>query len=202
MLALARADAGQSVRRERVDLNAIAADVCRQAPYFNAMVAVRLNATGEDVCLMGDPDLLRQLILILLDNALKYTPAGGSVTVGTASELRGVRLIVKDTGIGMREADIAGAFDRFYQADRARRSGGFGLGLSIAKWIVEAHGASLDIKSAPDQGTTVTVRLPRNLPSSDEETDSPTEAAGEPNGRSVAHAEQPAPPRTDDLVSS
>ncbi len=202
MLALARADAGQSLRLERVDLNAIAADVCRQAPYFNAMVAVRLNATGEDVCLMGDPDLLRQLVLILLDNALKYTPAGGSVTVGTASELRGVRLIVKDTGIGMREADIAGAFDRFYQADRARHSGGFGLGLSIAKWIVEAHGANLDIKSAPDQGTAVTVRLPRNMPSSDEETESPTEAAGESNGRSVAHAEQPAPPRTDDLVSS
>ena len=202
MLALARADAGQSLRLERVDLNAIAADVCRQAPYFNAMVAVRLNATGEDVCLMGDPDLLRQLVLILLDNALKYTPAGGSVTVGTASELRGVRLIVKDTGIGMREADIASAFDRFYQADRARHSGGFGLGLSIAKLIVEAHGASLDIKSAPDQGTTVTVRLPRNMPSLDEETESPSEAAGDPNGQSVAHAEHPAPPRTDDLVSS
>ena len=202
MLALARADAGQSLRLERVDLNAIAADVCRQAPYFNAMVAVRLNVTGEDVCLMGDPDLLRQLVLILLDNALKYTPAGGSVTVGTASELRGVRLIVKDTGIGMREADIGSAFDRLYQADRARHSGGFGLGLSIAKLIVEAHGASLDIKSAPDQGTTVTVRLPRNMPSLDEETESPSEAAGDPNGQSVAHAEHPAPPRTDDLVSS
>ena len=201
MLALARADAGQTVRRERVDLNAIAADVCRQAPYFNAMVAVRLNTTGEDVSVMGDPDLLRQLVLILLDNALKYTPAGSSVTVGTASELHAVRLIVKDTGIGMREADIASAFDRFFQADRTRHSGGFGLGLSIAKWIVEAHGASLDIKSAPDQGTTVTVRLPRNMPGLDGGIEAPTRAAQETDGKNGAHGAHSLPPQTDDVAT-
>jgi signal transduction histidine kinase len=159
MLALARADAGRTIRQEWVDLNAIAADVCRQAPYFNSMVAVQLNASDGKASVKGDPDLLRQLILILLDNALKYTPAGGSVTVSTESKPRAVHLIVEDTGIGMRQADIASAFDRFYQADKARHSGGFGLGLSIAKWIVEAHGADLDITSAPEQGTTVTVTL-------------------------------------------
>ena len=162
MLALARADAGETVRRERVDINAIAADVCRQAPYFNALVAVNVETTDNDVCVYGDPDLLRQLVLILLDNALKYTPAGGSVTVSTTGEDRSVYLVVQDTGIGMRQADLANAFDRFYQADRARQSGGFGLGLSIAKWIVEAHGAELDITSAPDEGTTVSVKLPRD----------------------------------------
>ncbi len=182
MLALARADAGQTMRRERVDLNAIAADVCRQAPYFNAMVAVQLNASDEDVCVLGDPDLLRQLILILLDNALKYTPAGGTVTVSTASELRLVRLTVNDTGIGMRETDIASAFDRFYQADRTRHSGGFGLGLSIAKWIVEAHNAELDITSAPEQGTTVMVKLPRNLAGLEDELDVSAETAEQSDG--------------------
>ena len=187
MLALARADAGQTVRRERVDINEIAADVCRQAPYFNAMVAVRLIATDEDVCIMGDPDLLRQLVLILLDNALKYTPAGGTVTIDTASELHAVRLIVNDTGIGMRETDIASAFDRFFQADSTRHSGGFGLGLSIAKWIVEAHGADLDIKSAPDQGTTVTVRLPRNMSVLGGEVAAPTESELDADDESGAH---------------
>ena len=201
MLALARADAGQTVRRERVDINAIAADVCRQAPYFNAMVAVRLNATGEDACVMGDPDLLRQLILILLDNALKYTPAGGSVTIGVASELRAVRLTVKDTGIGMREADIANAFNRFYQADRARHSGGFGLGLAIAKWIVEAHSAELDIKSATDQGTSVTVRLPRNLASPEGEIGAPVKAEEQAAGENATLFDHAVRQQTDDIVS-
>ena len=200
MLALARADAGQTVRRERVDLNAIAADVCRQAPYFNALVEVKLAAASEDVCVLGDPDLLRQLVLILVDNALKYTPAGGSVTVGTQSEMHAVRLIVQDTGIGMREADIANAFNRFYQADRARHSGGFGLGLSIAKWIVEAHGADLDIKSAPDQGTTVTVRLPRNFSSIDGESAAPRTATARTNGDESTVPDHVAS-HTDDVVS-
>lgn len=201
MLALARADAGQTVRRERVDLNAIAADVCRQAPYFNAMVEVQMNAASEDVSLLGDPDLLRQLVLILLDNALKYTPAGGSVSVSTATDAHAVFLTVQDTGIGMRKADIAGAFDRFYQADRTRHSGGFGLGLSIAKWIVEAHGASLDIKSAPDQGTTVTVRLPRSLTNVEGDTEESSSAGDWPNSKSRLQAQEPKPPQTDDVVS-
>lgn len=200
MLALARADAGQTVRRERVDLSAITADVCRQAPYFNALVEVKLAASDEDVCVLGDPDLLRQLVLILVDNALKYTPAGGSVTVGTESEMHAVRLIVQDTGIGMREADIANAFNRFYQADRARHSGGFGLGLSIAKWIVEAHGADLDIKSAPDQGTTVTVKLPRNFASLEGEAEAPRAASPGTNGEEATLTGQAAP-RSDDVVS-
>lgn len=199
MLALARADAGQTVRRERVDLNAIAADVCRQAPYFNAMVAVRLNAARDDVCVMGDPDLLRQLVLILLDNALKYTPAGGSVTLSTVNEMRAVRLIVEDTGIGMRESDIANAFDRFYQADRARHSGGFGLGLSIAKWIVEAHSADLDITSAPDRGTTVSVVLPRNLVGLEGEIDPSASAVGETDSSDATLFDHAAQRQSDDI---
>lgn len=201
MLALARADAGQTVRRERVDLNGIAADVVRQAPYFNPMVGVHLRAATDDVCVLGDPDLLRQLVLILLDNALKYTPAGGSVTVSTLSKMRAVHLTVQDTGIGMREADIASAFDRFYQADRARHSGGFGLGLSIAKWIVEAHGADLDIKSAPDQGTTVTVKLPRNLAGLEEDSDAPQKAVRETNGENATLFDHASQRQSDDVVS-
>ena len=202
MLALARADAGQTVRRERVDLNAIAADVCRQAPYFNAMVSVRMLAASEPAYVWGDPDLLRQLVLILIDNALKYTPAGGSVTVSTADTRHAASLTVQDTGIGMRQADIASAFDRFYQADRARRSGGFGLGLSIAKWIAEAHGADLDIESAPGQGTTVRVKLHRSVPTTDAvsraaaatpaATGATPAAPTESNGESAARADRTA----------
>ena len=181
--------------------------MCRQAPYFNALVDVEMNAASEDVSVLGDPDLLRQLVLILVDNALKYTPAGGTVTVSTLSNARAVELEVQDTGIGMRQADIASAFDRFYQADRARRSGGFGLGLSIAKWIVEAHGANLDIKSAPDQGTTVKVTLPASMSVTGDQlagatnSEETAETIGETTGANTARASQTASPPTGDKAS-
>lgn len=110
----------------------------------------------------ADKERLLQLVLILLDNALQYTPAGGSVSLSAETDDRTLTLTVADTGIGIdpdRHDDI---FERFYRGDaaRGREKGRLGLGLSIAKWIVEAHRGSIHVKSAPGQGSTFTVKLP------------------------------------------
>jgi signal transduction histidine kinase len=107
---------------------------------------------------------LLQLLLNLLDNAVKYTPAGGQVTVGWNVDGRHVDLWVRDTGIGIASEHLPHVFDRFYRADKARSraEGGAGLGLSICRWIAEAHGGSISVQSALGNGATFTVKLPLN----------------------------------------
>jgi len=105
------------------------------------------------------------LLLILLDNAIKYTPPGGSVTVGLRIESRSgsagvARISVVDTGIGIARADLPHVFERFYRADRARQTGGTGLGLAIGKWISEAHGGSITVESETGSGSIFTITLP------------------------------------------
>jgi Signal transduction histidine kinase len=116
----------------------------------------------EPAVIWGDADRLEQLLLILLDNGLKYTPVGGTVTVGLRPHEHGVELLVRDTGIGIAEEDIPHVFERFYRADRARRRdpGGTGLGLSVAQWIVVQHNATLTLQSTIGQGTLITVQFP------------------------------------------
>ncbi len=113
----------------------------------------------------GDEDRLKQVVVILLDNALKYTLAGGQVTLGLRHDDAGIEILVRDTGIGIASDDIAHVFERFYRADQARSHdpGGTGLGLPIAQWIVEQHGGTITLESQPGHGTLVVVHLP--LPS-------------------------------------
>ena len=116
----------------------------------------------------GDPDRLQQLLINLVDNAIKYTPSGGQVTVaareiGSATDThRQIQIVVADTGAGIPEKDLPRLTERFYRVDKARSRdlGGTGLGLAIVKHIVQAHGGELKITSAVNKGTTVTVRLP------------------------------------------
>ncbi|HEY3109958.1 MAG TPA: ATP-binding protein [Chloroflexota bacterium] len=112
--------------------------------------------------LEADPDRLRQVLLILLDNALKHTPSGGKVTVGVRREERHVAFEVADTGSGIAPEHLPRLFERFYRADaaRGRVEGGSGLGLAIAKSLVEAHAGELAAESAPGRGTRMTIRLP------------------------------------------
>src|SRR5581483_2265806 len=100
----------------------------------------------------GDILRLRQLLLILLDNALKHTPAGGSVRVVLFTAGNRIGLQVSDSGPGITPADLPHVFNRFYRADQARTREGTGLGLAIAKWIVEAHGGRLQASNTPDGG--------------------------------------------------
>ena len=103
------------------------------------------------------------MLLNLLDNAIKYTPSGGRVTAGWSINGTQVELWVRDTGAGIAPEHLPHIFDRFYRVDKARSraEGGAGLGLSICRWIAEAHGGSISVESAPGQGSTFTVRLPR-----------------------------------------
>lgn len=110
----------------------------------------------------GDSARLTQVLVNLVDNAIKYTPAAGRVTVRAMPDQGGVRLQVSDTGVGIPPADLGRVFERFYRVDkaRARSSGGTGLGLSIVRHIVEAHGGTIEVESEVGKGTTFSVWLP------------------------------------------
>ena len=109
-----------------------------------------------------DEDLILQLLLNLLDNAIKYTESGGSVVTGWNESEGGARIWVRDSGLGIPAEHLARVFDRFYRVDKARSrtEGGAGLGLSISRWIAEAHDATLTIESEPGRGTTVELAIP------------------------------------------
>lgn len=116
----------------------------------------------SDMDVVGDEDRLRQLVLILFDNAVKYSLSGGSVLVSCHLKGNAVVLEVKDTGVGISASDLPRVFDRFYRGDKARSraNGGAGLGLSIAHWIVKAHRGKISVSSAISNGTTFQVLLP------------------------------------------
>jgi len=161
LLALARADAGVAPQQRPVDLDAVALDAFRSARQLAQNQQLALD-TLEPVQVIGDADRLKQLLLIVLDNALKYTPSGGRVTMGLRQCVGSSEITVQDTGVGIAAEDLPRVFERFYRADpaRSRDAGGTGLGLPIARWIVEQHHGAIHIDSVPGQGTTVTVSLP------------------------------------------
>lgn len=161
LLSLARADAGQRMIRRSVDLDRIVVDGVRTMRRLAGDVDLRIT-TLEPAMVAGDPDRLKQVLVILLENALHYTPAGGRVRVSLRRQAEQATLAVEDTGIGIAAADLSHIFDRFYRADpaRSRVAGGSGLGLAIAKWIVEAHDGGIEVESEPDHGTIVRLWLP------------------------------------------
>jgi len=163
MLTLARADVREApFASESVDLSRLAGDITREARVlFDAKGTALSYEKAEGLSVMGDEQRLRELLLILLDNALKYTDAGGNVRVGVAKSEGRVRLSVADSGRGIPAEDLPHVFDRFYRADKARsrEMGGTGLGLAIAKWITDAHGGTIALDSTAGVGTTVTVEL-------------------------------------------
>ena len=169
LLTLARADEGIApLHRERVDLRALVEETRETGELLAEQAGVHIEvATPPDpVVLDVDGQRLRQLVLNLLTNAVKYTPRGGSVRVQLGQEDSRVTLSVADTGIGIALGDLPHIFDRFWRADSARtRTGerpGAGLGLAICKWIAEAHGGRIEVASRPGRGTTFTVTLPRD----------------------------------------
>jgi signal transduction histidine kinase len=165
LFVLARQPAeGPTVAREPVNLTAVVADCARAAQVLAAQKDLKLNVSGPlpPVSLVGDDEMLRRVLLNLLDNAVKYTPAGGEIKVALETQDGGATIVVSDTGIGIPGADLARIFDRFYRVDKARSRalGGAGLGLAIASWIVAGHGGSLSVSSAVGAGTVFTVKLP------------------------------------------
>jgi signal transduction histidine kinase len=110
----------------------------------------------------ADRAMIGQMLRALLDNSVKYTPAGGTITLGYRKTAQGSELYVRDNGVGMEEADCEQIFQRFYRVDaaRARATGGMGLGLSIVLAIAQSHGGSATAQSKPGKGTTITVTIP------------------------------------------
>jgi signal transduction histidine kinase len=163
LLMLARADAGErAIAPTRLYVDDIALDAVASVRVLAERRGVDLDVLEfEESAAVADPMLVRQLLVILLDNAVKFTSPGGRVSLSVRPESARSTVIVADTGVGIAAGELPRIFDRFYRGDDARRrSDGAGLGLSIAKWITNAHGAELTVDSVVGEGTRVTVRFP------------------------------------------
>jgi len=193
LLTLARADEGRApLAVEESDLREVVADVSETAGILgeDAQVRVTTHMPEGPVLLQVDKHRIRELMLNLVTNAIKYTPRGGHVEISLAHRPHDeVALTVRDTGIGIAASDLPHVFERFWRADRVRSRrivtvdsswaldrGGFGLGLSIAQWIVQAHGGTLTVQSRLGRGSLFTVVLP-TVPSADDDVTDRTEAA-------------------------
>jgi signal transduction histidine kinase len=172
LLTLARADAGERpIARERVFLDDLALDAASAARALAERRGVELEVgTFEEGAVLGDPTLLHQLLMIVLDNAVKFTPRGGRVKLSAAAPGGQAEVVVEDTGVGIGAEQLPHIFERFYRGDPARGRGdgarGAGLGLAIARWIADAHGAQLLVTSEPGKGTRVAIRFPPVVSSS------------------------------------
>jgi signal transduction histidine kinase len=171
LLTLARVDEGRApLHLEAVDLREVLSEVAETANILGEQAKVDVEVVIPDTpCpLRGDPGRVRQLLMNLLTNAVKYTPPDGRVTIRASMRDRKLTVSVSDTGIGIAPGDLPYIFDRFWRADLARsRTGdrpGAGLGLAISRWIAEAHGGTIEVQSRPGRGTTFTVTLPAEQP--------------------------------------
>jgi heavy metal sensor kinase len=165
LMLLARADAGvETLQHAPVNLAECLRDACKDGNVLAA--AKRLTFTevieSSELIVEGDSHALHRLFLILIDNAVKYTPSGGSITVGLKRTDASAVAEFRDTGIGIAADDLPNIFERFYRADKARSRefGGVGLGLSIARWVAEAHRGSIEVRSTPGTGSVFLIRLP------------------------------------------
>ena len=163
LLDLTRVESGHlRLRSEHVDLAEVAAHILETFEPRAAQAGIGLRFNGEPGPIRGDPDRLAQIVVNLVDNALRNTPAGGSIDVDVRRRGETVSLRVSDTGVGIPYGDLPHVFERFYVVDRsrARGSSGTGLGLSIVKHIVEAHGGSATAQSELGYGATFTCEFP------------------------------------------
>ena len=165
LMTLARTDAGAAALQiGKMDLVPTVQEVCLRGQTLAEakQLAFRKRLPVAKMFVHGDAQVLRRLFLILIDNAVKYTPAGGAVAVSLEQQDGFAVGEVADSGIGIAAGDLNHIFERFYRADKARSGdgGGAGLGLSIAQWIAEAHGAAIEVESVPGKGARFRVRIP------------------------------------------
>jgi signal transduction histidine kinase len=161
LLLLAETDvAEQQIQIAPVDLDEIVTDVFRSAQVISGGQVDIVLDQADSLRVEGDVDRLKQLLLNLVDNAVKFTPEGGTVSLGLWRDGDSARIAVSDSGVGIAADEQRAIFERFYRVEEARTKRGSGLGLAICAWIVRAHGGSIDVSSQPGKGSTFTVRLP------------------------------------------
>ena len=165
LMFLARADSGaETLHFAATNVAEVLREACHQGSALAEakQIAFQEHIPGESMWIQADASSLRRLFLILIDNAVKYTPASGQIEVSLHRNDGYAVAEVRDTGIGIAEADLPNVFERFYRADKARtrESGGVGLGLSIGRWIAEVHSGTIEVHSSPGRGSTFQIRLP------------------------------------------
>jgi heavy metal sensor kinase len=165
LMFLARADSGaETLHFSATNIAEVLHEACHQGSALAEakQIAFQEKISGDSMWIQGDASSLRRLFLILIDNAVKYTPASGQVEVSLQRNDGYAVAEVRDTGIGIAEADLPNVFERFYRADKARTRelGGVGLGLSIGRWITEVHAGTIEVHSVPGRGSSFQIRLP------------------------------------------
>ena len=166
LLSLANLDEGRPLRYEQVDLGRIVRDAVQDAQAVQPARSIGADTPPAGPAVCADEALIVQLVSILVSNAMHHTPADAAIALRAAQEASGALLTVSDTGPGLDPASAEHAFDRFWRGESSRRrsaAGGSGLGLSIAKGIVDAHGGAISLDSSPGQGATFTIHLPSNM---------------------------------------
>jgi two-component system phosphate regulon sensor histidine kinase PhoR len=163
LLVLSKLESGEAAPvRERVDLAEIAAEaVERLRPEAERReLSLTLDVAAGLPSLLGDAGQLERALVNLIQNALKFTPAGGSIEVVVTPGEAGLRVAVRDSGVGIEAKDLPRVFERFYKGDHSRGSAGTGLGLAIVKHTIEAHGGTVQVESQPGRGSTFSFTLP------------------------------------------
>jgi len=168
MLMISKTESGvDKLSREEIDLTGLVRDACVlfQPPAEDKGVTLSCDVPVRSH-LIGDTRMIQRMLSNLLDNAIKYTPSGGTVSVSLSeNDEKDVVITVKDTGIGISPSDLPRIFERFYRCDQSRSQAGIGLGLSLARAIARAHGGEITATSTPNQGSTFTATLPKSFPS-------------------------------------
>jgi signal transduction histidine kinase len=166
MLMISKTEAGVGhLIREEIDLAGLAREACElfEPTAEDNGITLSYDVQGRSH-LVGDTRMIQRMLSNLLDNAIKYTPSGGSVTVSVSENNNQIIVSVKDTGIGISPRDLSHIFERFYRCDQSRSQTGIGLGLSLARAIARAHGGEITATSTPNQGSTLVVTLPKSPP--------------------------------------
>ena len=164
LLTLTRGDEGAPMEVGRYDLGAVGKEATETARgAVDGKVSVDFVPIEHEVRATFDRERVLQVASILLDNAVKYTPDGGNITVSVGEEDGSVALAVSDTGVGVAEDQLPLIFERFHRADPSRSEGGAGLGLSIARQIAQAHGGQIRAESTPGTGSTFALLLPKRF---------------------------------------